>query len=75
MPAFLLGLLKGAFSSFFLNLLGVAFTERYVAALFFWLGGELVRSTKNGLDDKILADVKNAYYASKHEVDPAADKE
>lgn len=39
------------------------FTEKFVAWLVFYLLGELVKSSKNKVDDEVLKSVEAAYYA------------
>ncbi len=61
MPALLLSLLKAAGGAFLGKLLGAAVTERLIAQAFFEIAEWLSKKTDNAIDDKLLAQLREAY--------------
>ncbi len=60
MPA-ILSVLGKATISFLLKLLMALATEKFIKWLFFYLGEQIVKSTKTDHDDLFLAKIKEAY--------------
>lgn len=60
MPA-LLAVLGKATTAFLLKLIMSLATERFIKWLFFYLGEQIVKSTKTDQDDIFLAKIKDAY--------------
>ncbi len=58
----LLMLLKSAGAAFLSRFLGAAVTDKILSQLFFALADWFAKSTANGIDDKLVADIKEAYY-------------
>lgn len=56
-------ILISVLGQFILHLLGSMVTEKYVASLVFYLVEWLSKQTANGLDDKVVSGLKEAYYA------------
>lgn len=57
MSAFILS----ALSTFLMHLLGAAFTEKFVAAVFFDFAEWLAKQSGNGIDDELVQKLKDAY--------------
>lgn len=50
-----------AFSAFFVKLLISLATERFIKWFFFYIGEQIVKSTKTDQDDMFLKKIKEAY--------------
>lgn len=61
---FLLSILTKATISFFTNLILRSSSERMLATLFFAIAEKFSKMTDNEIDDKLIADMKQAYYGS-----------
>lgn len=62
--SFLLSILTKATISFFTNLILRSSSERMLATLFFAIAEKFSKMTDNDVDDKLIADMKQAYYGS-----------
>jgi hypothetical protein len=62
--SFLLSVLTKATISFFTNLILRSSSERMLATLFFAIAEKFSKMTDNDVDDKLIADMKQAYYGS-----------
>ena len=60
MPA-ILSVLGKATVAFFIKLIMSLATEKFIAWLFFYIGEQIVKSTKTDHDDLFLAKIKEAY--------------
>lgn len=63
MPTLLISLLRAAGGVFLSKLLGAAITEKVIAAVTFDALEWLAKQTSNGVDDKLVEQVKQAYEA------------
>lgn len=70
MPAILSALGK-ATVAFFIKLIMSLATEKFIAWLFFYVGEQVVKSTKTDQDDVFLAKIKEAYNGSSSSKDSA----
>lgn len=62
--SFLISILTKATISFFTNLIIRSSSERMLATLFFAIAEKFSKVTDNDVDDKLIADMKQAYYGS-----------
>lgn len=62
--SFLLSILTKATISFFTNLILRSSSEKMLATLFFAIAEKFSKMTDNDVDDKLIADMKQAYYGS-----------
>lgn len=60
MPA-LLSVLGKAFTSFFIKMAMSLATEKFIKWLFFYVGEQIVKSTKTDKDDQFLNKIKELY--------------
>jgi hypothetical protein len=61
---FLFSILTKATISFFTNLILRSSSERMLATLFFAIAEKFSKMTDNEIDDKLVSDMKEAYYGS-----------
>ena len=70
MPA-ILSVLGKATVAFLIKLIMSLATEKFIAWLFFYIGEQIVKSTKTDHDDVFLAKIKEAYNGSSSSKDAA----
>lgn len=61
---FILSFLGQAAISFFTNLILRSSSEKMLASLFFAIAEKFSKMTDNEVDDKLIGDMKEAYYGS-----------